>query len=190
MIQEETARAVAASMQQLRQQLDENFATALETMRKDSGERIEKAIASSVGAAMKNAVIPHVQSVVGEMKTQIQKGIGAVSGTGGLAAMNQHIAQLEEDVGYLKQLMERNVPQLQQSALTESEVDAMVESQDINRLLNELCASENHHLVIYAMEQIQNSGYEWMDTNPFLIVSVANVVRVVGERVRRSWRWI
>ena len=62
--------------------------------------------ASSLWAAMKNAVIPHVQSVVGEMKTQIQKGIGAVSGAGGLASMNQHIAQLEEDVGYLKQLME------------------------------------------------------------------------------------
>ena len=179
MVQEEIASTVAVYMQQLRQQLDSNFASVLETMRKESSERMEKAIASSVGNAMKTMVVPHVQSVVGEMKSQIQKGVGAISGTGGLVAMGQQLAQLEEDVGYLKQLMEQNAPHLQPSVLTESEIDGMVESQDINRLLNELCAPGNHSLVIYAMEQIQNSGYEWMDTNPFLIVSVANVV---GER--------
>lgn len=187
MVQEEVDRSVAAYMQGLRQQMDGSFAAVLQAMRKETAERMEKAIASSVGTAMKNMVIPHVQSVVGEMKSQIQKGLGTMS-AGGVASMGQHLAQLEEDVGYLKQLMERNVPHLQPSALTEGEIDAMVESQDINRLLNELCASANHHLVIYAMEQIQNSGYEWMDTNPFLIVSVANVVGEGRERVRRSSR--
>ena len=175
-IQEEAMKTLRSGLLELEQRLDGILDSTVSTIRQETAQKLDNAVSVTIENTMRDMVMPHIENVVSEMKTQINGYMNTLAGAKDITNLNKQVSRLSSDILFVKQLLENSVPKNDQCKLTEDDVDNLVRTQEFNRLLDDLCLECNHGLVLYAMRQIDQAGYDWMDANAFLIVSIANLV--------------
>ena len=103
-IQEEAMKTLRSGLLELEQRLDGILDSTVSTIRQETAQKLDNAVSVTIENTMRDMVMPHIENVVSEMKTQINGYMNTLAGAKDITNLNKQVSRLSSDILFVKQL--------------------------------------------------------------------------------------